>query len=268
MRISLLLFFINLVLMLILWVTLSGALAWAAGLIFATYLVILVGYADKAVLFFLGAREVKSGDEPHFFKASAHEAYKLRVKQPVLYFYNGTQDRAFALENRSHVSLVVSRQVLDTATASDLEAICFELLLQVQRGLAPKRTRTMFLLGMITWCAHALTSVLLKVFRSREVASVASLFFNYFLYPWIDLLFRLFLGNKYFKKLRVLLREYPTEWENLQLVGRKLSPELSQGSLPTRKIQEFTATARSVQFQNIFALESLPHEWDFFFTKD
>lgn len=268
MRISLLLLLINLILMLILWVTLSGALLWAGVAIYLIYLVILVGYSDRAVLFFLGAREVKSNDEPNFFRASAHEAYKLRVKPPVLYFYNGSQDRAFALENRSQVSLVISRQVLDTATATDLEAICFELLLQVRRGLAPKRTRTMFLLGMITWCAHALTSLVTKVFKSREVFTGASLFLNYFLYPWTEFLFKLFLGNKYFKKLRILLREYPAEWENLQLVGKKFAPSAANRSLPTRKINEFSAASRSVQYQNIFALESLPHEWDFFFSKE
>jgi hypothetical protein len=268
MRISLLLLLINLILMLILWVTLSGALLWLAVGVFVVYLVILVGYADKAVLFFLGAREVKSNDEPDFLKASAQEAYKLRVRPPVLYFYNGSRDRAFALENRSHVSLVFSRQVLDTASASDLEAICFELLLQVSRGLAPKRTRMMFLLGMITWCAHAFTSLLTKIFKSREINTGASLFLNYFLYPWIEFLFRLFLGNKYFKKLRTLLKEYPSEWDNLQLVGKKFAPDNAHSSIATKKISEFSSASRSFQFQNIFALESLPHEWDFLFSKE
>lgn len=268
MRISLLLLLINLILMTTLWVTLSGALFWVGASIFLIYIVILVGYADRAVLFFLGAREVKSNDEPNFFRASAHEAYKLNVNPPVLYFYNGSQDRAFALENRSHVSLVISRQVLDSASATDLEAICFELLLQVRRGLAPKRTRTMFLLGMITWCAHSLTSLVTKIFKSREVFTGVSLFLNYFLYPWVEFLFRLFLGNKYFRKLHSLLREYPSEWENLQLVGRKFAPTPETSSLPTKKIAEFSAASRSVQFQNILALESLPHEWDYLFSKD
>lgn len=265
MRINFFLLLLSTVLALILWVTLSGALAVIAGLILAFFIMVVLFYADKSVLFFLGAREVKSTAAVDFSQAAVQQAYKLGVPVPGLYFYDGAFERAFILENRRSLSLVLSKQVLSSSNPEDLEAICFELLIQARDGLASKRTRLMFMVGFFSWLTHSILRIVLRPFRSRDASVAGNLVVNYFLYPWTDLLFRLCLGKGYYKRLQNSLKAYPREWELLKRVGLKLNGGEILGSLPSRKLMEYSASGRSTQLQNILAIEVLPHEWDFIF---
>ena len=169
MRISLLISIFYLFLGLFLWVSLGGALFVVAAMIYFVLLVIAIGYSDTAVLFFLGARELRSSDVQIFFEASSQEAYKLSVPQPKLYFYNGTLQRAFILQNKHNLSLVLSKSLIDTCSQDDLTAICFELLLQVKKGMAPKRTRVMFFLGLISWISHTIVERPARFILGRDL---------------------------------------------------------------------------------------------------
>lgn len=229
------------------------------------FLVITIGYADTMILFLLGAREVLSSDEKSFFEAASQEAYKLSVPMPRLYFYNGSLERAFVLQSRDQVSIIMNKNLLRNSLPGELSAICFELLLQVKKGMAPKRTRTMFILGFITWIFHSVFGLLLTIFPFREVRRSIDWFLSYLIHPWLELLFRIMVGEGYFKKLEILLREYPAERNQLANVGLKLRKPLDYYSIPSRKIAELSAVNKSRHYQNIVALEFLPHEWDYFF---
>jgi hypothetical protein len=268
MRISLLLTIFYLFLGLFLWVTLSGALFALAASIYFVLLVIAIGYSDTAVLFFLGARELRSSDVQIFFEASSQEAYKLSVPQPKLYFYNGTLERAFILQNKQSLSLVLSKSLLDTCGEDELTAICFELLLQVKKGMAPKRTRVMFFLGLISWIAHTIVSLFLLLIPVKEVRQASDWFLNYLLHPWLSFLFGLILSESYFRKLALHLQDFPLEKEKLKRVGLRLRKADQLYSLPSRKLIELTSVTRSRSFQNILTLEFLPHEWDFLFNAE
>ncbi|MFL5783731.1 MAG: hypothetical protein ACJ76H_03905 [Bacteriovoracaceae bacterium] len=230
--------------------------------------VITVGYPDKAILFYLGAREVRGQDEPVFFKTASQEAYKLAVPMPHLYFYSGSIERGFVLQNRSHTSIILSKNLLHSVSESELHAICFELLLQVKKGMAPKRTKVMFLLGSCSWISHSLVSLIARIFPVKDVQESLDWLLNYLLHPVLDLGFRMTLGQGYFKKLGSFIVEYPLEKELLMKLGMKLRPPENIYSLPSRKLQQFASVSKSRHFQNILAMEFLPHEWDYFFTSE
>jgi hypothetical protein len=250
---------------LFLWTTLSGALFFLGCLFGLILLVITVGYQDTMLLFLLGAREVRSSDEKIFFEAASQESYKLAVKMPRLYFYNGSLERAFVFQTRYSVSLVLNKVLLEKASADELKAICFELLLQVKKGMAPKRTRSMFFLGFFSWIIHSFLGLFINLLPFKDVRRAADWFINFLFHPVLEVLFKLLLGEAYFKKLEQFLGDYPEEKELLARVGLKLRRPYSYYSLPSRKLLELQSVNKSRHFQNIMALEFLPHEWDFFF---
>ena len=267
MRVTLLLFIVSCIFALILWATLSGALFVFAMLIYTIFIVISYGYTDKALLFFLGAREVRSADEADFHAAAVQEAYKLSVPRPRIYYYNGTLERAFVLQNKKNIGLVLSKELLEICSKDELAAICFELLIQVKKNLATKRTKVMFLIGMTTWLSHAFVGLLIKIVPINEFRQSMNWLMYYLLHPWLELIFNFTLGKKYFKKLEgFLLKDYPKENDLLKKVGTKLRANNMIYSLPSRKVIEFSSVNKSRHYQNIIILEFLPHEWDLIFN--
>lgn len=268
MRVNFILLLATLVLGLFLWVTLSGALLVLACIFLLFLIVITIGYPDKAILFFLGAREVRSRDEAVFYKTASQEAYKLAVSMPHLYFYNGSVERGFVLQNKNVTSIILAKNLLHTVNEAELHAICFELLLQVKKGMASKRTKVMFLLGTCSWMSHSIVGVFARLIPMREVKEALDWVLNYLLHPLLDFLFRMTLGHGYFRKLMGFIEEYPFEKELLLKLGLKLRAPDDLYSLPSRKLQEFASASRSRHYQNILAMEFLPHEWDFFYGKE
>jgi hypothetical protein len=265
MRATLFLLLFYLILGLLLLPALSGVLFVGGLILWLLMIVISGGYQDTTLLFLLGAREVRASDQKHFFEAASQEAYKLAVPMPRLYFYNGTLERAFLFQTRQSVSVVLNKSLLDKASLDELHAICFELLLQVKKGLAPKRTRTMFMLASVTLVTHSFVGLFINLIPVKEIRRSCDWFVNYFFNPGLEFLFNLIMGEKYFRKLEQYLNEYPVEKELLMKVGLKLRRPYSYYSLPSRKILELQATGRNRSFQNIMTLEFLPHEWDYLF---
>lgn len=267
MRATLFLFLIYCLLGSFLWITLNGALLIFSFLGWLFLGVMALGYSDTMVLFLLGAREMRSSDEKSFFEAASQQAYKLSVAMPRLYFYNGSLERAFVLQSHHDVSIILNKTLLNNCQNDELRAICFELLLQVKKGMASKRTKSMFILGLFTWLTHSVTGLFQTVLPVKEVRQSVDWLINYFIHPTLDLMFRLLVGEGYFKKLDSHLKDYPAERELLDRVGLKLRSPADYYSLPSRKIAEFSSVRRSRQFQNIIALEFLPHEWDYLFRR-
>lgn len=251
-----------------LWVTLSGASLAFGLVVLCFFLIITISYSDTLILFLLGAREVSSSDQRAFFEAASQEAYKLSIKMPRLYFYNGSLERAFVLQNRNEVSLILDKSLLDHSSSSELTAICFELLLQVKKGMAPKRTKSMFIVGFVAWIVHSCTAVILKLLPFADVKRAISWSLTYLLQPVLELLFKLLVSESYFKKLENSLSQFPYEKELIQKVGLKLKTTQIHHSLPSRKLLELSSIYKSRQFQNMMVLEFLPHEWDFMFNRE
>lgn len=253
---------------LFLWVTLSGALFLFGVMAWLAIAVITIGYYDTMVLFLLGARELRSSDEKDFFEAASQEAYKLAVSMPRLYFYNGSLERAFVLQGRDAISIILNKALLEKSSKDELRAISFELLLQVKKGMARKRTKSMFILGFTSWIIHSFFGVILALIPFQDVKRAADWFINYLLNPILELFFRIMMGEGYFKKLSHLLSEYPGERELLARVGLKLRKPYSYYSIPSRKLLELSSIYKSRHFQSIMALEFLPHEWDYLFVNE
>jgi hypothetical protein len=250
---------------LFIWVTMEGALFFLCLLLCLGLLVMTVGYPDTMTLFLLGARELRSGDEQSFFEAASQEAYKLSVPMPKLYFYNGTLERAFVLQVRNSISIILNKSLLEKASTEELKGICFELLLQVKKGMAPKRTKAMFAMGVLAWLLHATSAVLMYIIPQKNIQKATNWFLSFLFFPVIDVMFKVILGGGYFKKLEQYLKDYPAEKELLSKVGLKLRKPYTYYSLPSRKIHELHAVSKSRNFQNIMTLEFLPHEWDYLF---
>ena len=268
MRAALFLYLSIAILGVFLWITFSGALFFFGFIFWSFFLVVSVGYTDTVILFLLGAREVRSSDERDFFEAASQEAYKLAVPMARLYFYNGTLERAFVLQNKKTVSIVLSKTLLEKCSAAELQGICFELFLQVKKGMASKRTRSMFLLGFITWMIHSFVGLLLALVPLKEVKQAMNWLLNYLLHPWLEFMFKLMMGGAYFRKLETFLNDFPKEKEMLDRVGLKLIKPLSYYSLPSRKLLVLSSVMKSRHFQSILALEFLPHEWDYLFESE
>jgi hypothetical protein len=266
MRATLFLFLLAATLGLYIWVTWSGLFLYLGVGVLLLFIVITVGYPDTLLLFLLGARELRSSDEKSFFEAAAQEAYKLAVPMPRLYFYDGTLERAFVFQRGPHISLVLNKSLLEHSTLDELRAISFELLLQVRKGMASKRTKCTFILGLLTWVIHSLNGIFLGLIPIKELRKGMELFFSYLFTPVLDLIFKMTMGDKYFKKLEQHLDEFPHEKSLLLSVGLKLRKPYSYYSLPSRKILELQAVNKNRHFQNIMSLEFLPHEWDYLFS--
>lgn len=251
-----------------LWLILSGALLTFSLLLLLLFVVISVVYPDSIVLYLLGAREIGANDQSEFFEAASQEAYKLAVSMPKLYFYNGVMERAFILQQGKTLSVVISKSLLDKCTFEELSGIVFELLLQVKKRMAKKRTRTMYLLGVLTWFLHSVVSVIFKILPIKEVREAIFWLINYLLHPLLHFLFRFILGISYFKKLKSQLNDFPIEKDRLDKAGLKLARNTSYISLPSRKLFELFSSQKSRHFQGIIAFELLPHEWDYFFSHE
>jgi hypothetical protein len=265
MRATLFLFLGFIILGLFLWVTLNGVFLFIAGMIGLALVVITIGYPETMLLFLLGARELRSSDEKSFFEAAAQESYKLSVPMPRLYFYNGSLDRAFVFQARHNVSIVLNKNLLERATKEELKAICFELLLQVKKGMSTKRTKCMFVLGLSTWIIHSLSGLLTNLIPFKDIRKGSKWFTNYLFNPVLDFVYRIMMSESYFRKLEQFIGEYPEEKALLGRVGLKLRKPYSYYSLPSRKLLELHSVGRSRHYQNIMALEFLPHEWDYLF---
>lgn len=265
MRVTLFLAILTCFLGLILWVTLSGALLAIGFILLLIFIIISVGYNDTAILFFLGAREIKSSDEPDFYAASAQESYKLAVVQPQLYVYNGALERSFVLQNNKTISLVLSKQLVEMCSQEELAAICFELLIQVKKNFASKRTKVMFLVGLGSWVSNGIVNILIKLVPIKEFRQSVSWLILYLTQPWLELVFKLTMGKRYFRKLEKVLQNYPLESCLLQNVSTKLRKPHEIYSLSSRKLVELSSINKSRHFQNIMTLEFLPHEWDMVF---
>ena len=265
MRVTLFLFLLCFLVGSILWASFSGTLLLLGIGILLVFVVISVGYTDTAILFILGAREVRSADEAEFHSASTQEAYKLAVLRPRLYYYNGSLERAFVLQNKKSISLVMSKELLEICNKDELAAICFDLLIQVKKNLAVKRTKVMFVVGMTSWISHALVDVLTKIIPINEFSKAMNWLMYFLVHPWLDLFFKFSMGESYFKKLASVLKEYPHENETLQKVGAKLRTNNEIYSFSSRKLIQFSSIHKSRHYQNIITLEFLPHEWDLIF---
>ena len=265
MRVTALLFVITGLMALLLWVSLSGFWFIIGLLIWLVFIVISVGYRDTAILFFLGAREVKSIEENKFYAAAIQEAYKLAVPQPRLYFYNGTLERAFVLQNRKDIALVVSKELLENCSQEELSAICFELLLQVKKNLAAKRTKVMFLIGIASWFFYGVVEIFVKVLPFKEVRLSVTWLIYYLINPWLEFVFKFTIGANYFRKLENYLKDYPLENNLISKLVSKLTRPEEIYSQSLRKLIEVSALNKSRHYRSIIALEFLPHEWDIIF---
>lgn len=249
-----------------LWATLSGAWLVIGLLLDLVTLVITIGYQDTMLLVLLGAREVTSNEEKDFFEAASQEAYKLSLRIPRLYFYNGSLERAFVLQNGKDVSLVVDKNLLLGSSKTELSAICFELLLQVKKGMAPKRTKSMFVIGFLSWITHSVSGILLKILPFADVRRAINWTLSFLIQPILEVLFRMMVTENYFRRLDSLLSSFPLEKDLILKVGLKVRTTNIHHSLPSRKLLELSSIYKSRQFQSMMVLEFLPHEWDYLFV--
>lgn len=250
------------------WVRFSGVWFVILAVIWLIFSIISVGYRDAWILFLLGAREVRASDEKGFFEAASQEAYKLAVQMPRLYFYNSPLERVFILQAGSRTSIVANKGFLETCSSSDLVAISFQLLLQVKKRMAAKRTKAMFVVGLISWLFNSIFNLILLPVSHTDFERSVKWALNFILHPFLGSLFKFMIGEGYYKKLYRYLEMFPNEKYLVDNLGLKLRKPENYFSLPSRKVLEFANLYKSRHFQNILSLEFLPHEWDYLFKNE
>lgn len=100
----------------------------------------LMLFPDKWLLHFFQAREAARAEYPVLAQILDNQAYKLSMPTPYLYTYNGFFPRAYAFARFRRAVLVLERGMLDEATSHEMEALLFNLCLQVKEKIAAKNT--------------------------------------------------------------------------------------------------------------------------------
>ena len=262
MRVSFFLFLFFTALVVLGWAFLSG---WVLGVFYfllVTGLLVFINATDKILLLLLGSREIKFEYEEELTNRVAQIAYKLGIRPPKLYFYNGVLDRAFILQCGQRISLVYSKNLLDICSDEEVEAVSFELLIQAKNNLARKRSLTLGIIGIVSWISQGFVGSIKKMIPSKRVGEVLNWLIYYAIHPWFMVAFRLMFGWSSLRKVNAQLASYESEAILIDHVKRKINYPDDLYSLPMKKFIELTLINKNPHFQNVLALEFLPHEWD------
>lgn len=262
MRVTILYLLGLLALMSFIWVTFSGFKVLALFLICVFIGILILTHCDLLILLFIGAREIQDDDYPILAQIVSQEAYKLSVLKPKLFFYHGHIDRAFVFHQGRRIHLVLGKSLLQSYSEFELRAIVFELLLQAKKKMASKKTKMTFMLIFLMGIIHFVVSMLFKILPFPRLKQAIMWFIFYSIYPPLEVIFKLVIGQGYFKKLSSYLQNFQVESENWEAVKSRLSSPDVMKSLSYKKLMIFFNLSHRDSFQNIFVLESLPHEWD------
>jgi len=224
--------------------------------------VIMIYYLDRVTLSFLSARPTTLQENEKVFRAANLQAYKLETISPEIYYYHGTIKRAFVLQHGKRISLLLHEDLISDSSDEELGALFFSLLVQVKKGFAKKRTRIMFLIGLIAWGGTETANILGTLLPGKNSRKNCYLAFMYLFSPISSVLFKVGLGRSFFDQMILSLSSYSQESEEFQRYLKKIKTIFLQPSFTTKSLQLYLATQKSTNLQIQVILENLPHEWE------
>ena len=260
MRISLFFFILGLCLLGFLLWAFSGLFLGLGILIWVLFTLVAVKFSDRAVLSFLRARQWQSADQTEIFEAILHQAYKLDLPVPEIYTYHGFFQRAYVFTKGKRLTLVFDSNLIQSLSPKEIGILSFFLMIEAKAGISSKRTFLFYFAGAIQTVLHIPVALLSRFQRHNHFAEALQWWEDYLVSPWLELMFRSFLGKKFFKEVKKLLLKYPQEASELKILRHKLmvSPELS--SFTHRGVYRLGHQGRSLGKKLVLLFEFFPHE--------
>ena len=263
MRIRLFFFILAIaVLAFILW-AMTGLFLTFGLLLWTLFFIAGIGFSDRVVLSFLRARHWQSIDQTEIFEAILHEAYKLNLPTPEIYTYHGFFHRAYVLSvSKNKLTLVFDSHLIQTLTPKEIGTLSFFLMIEAKAGISTKRTLLFYLIGSFQALMHIPFKLLSKLQRHNRWEEALQWWEDYLILPWCELLFKFFVGKKFFKEVSRLIAQYPLEAEELKILRHKLmiSPELT--SFTHRSTYRLGHQGRSLGKKLVLLIEFFPHEME------
>lgn len=149
---------------------------------------ILFFYADKFLLFFLGAREINDADSYALFRVIKSNVFNAMENMPKVYLYSGNQAKAFAFAASSGWSMAIERSLLTKLTNDEMKAVTTFLIENKKSGKAWFQTKCMGITGGILKVNTWLISVLFRWTGSNKLINSLTVISLMFLKPIIEII--------------------------------------------------------------------------------
>ncbi len=260
MRIRLFFFILGLgILAFILW-SFSGLNLGLALTVWALFVILAVKFPDKTVLSFLRARQWQSADQIEIFEAIQNQAYKLDLPVPEIYTYHGFFQRAYVFTKGQKQTLVFDKNLITKLSPKEIGVLSFFLLLEAKAGISGKRTFVFYIAGATQTLIHIPVKLLSKLQKHNKFSEALQWWEDYLIAPWLELMFKIFLGNKFFKEVKKQIQKYPYEVNELKIIQHKLMSTTELTSFTHRGTYRLGHQGRSLGKKLVLLFEFFPHE--------
>ena len=238
----------------------SGLFLGLALAIWLVFVFVALRFSDRAVLSFLRARHWTPAEQTEIFETILHQAYKLDLPAPEIYTYHGFFQRAYVFSKGKRLTLVFDSSLIQSLTPKEVGTLAFFLMIEAKAGIGYKRTLVFYLAGAIQTLIHIPVTLLSKLQLHNRFGAALQWWEDYLVLPWMELMFRAFLGKKFFKEVKKQINKYPIEKAELQILKHKLlnTPELK--SFSHRGAYRLGHQGRSLGKKLVLLLEFFPHE--------
>jgi hypothetical protein len=195
-----------------------------AGFAIATFFVVLlILYADKILLFILGARQSVETLHSGFFQRVRHLSFKLGVPTPRAYVYKGKVSRIFALNSRGDLSLVFEYKLIEQLNDNELDSLICYLLLTNKCGGARRRTISYLFSSLFIKFLYFTKDTMNRLFRKKELSRAATLIVGLVIRPFITSAFQLSFSKKEVQRIKQELALHMNDLHFLRSAITKLS---------------------------------------------
>ncbi len=192
-------------------------------LLLSVLFILTLVYSDRIVLNVLKSREVFLGPGTVFLQKVKHLSYKFGIPTPQVYLYKGRLSRAFALQSRSHMTLVFEEKILKDLNSDELDALIIYMLSVHQIGGGLKRTFSYLVCAMCVRTLHMIQSVLQKIIKNPPIVQSLLFIVSLGLRPIMQLMIKMAYSNKEVERLNRFLENELHQNHNLGSVITKLS---------------------------------------------
>lgn len=156
-------------------------------LLFSIYLAVFF-YADKFILFFLGAREIINADHQTFFRVVKSSVFNSFEVMPKVYLYSGNYKKAFVFDAGGRWSIAIDRKLLNSANEEELKALVEFLIATKKGGKAWLQTKCMGIIGTMLKLNVAVASFLLKWTNRKRLINTMIFLSLMFMKPVVELI--------------------------------------------------------------------------------
>lgn len=260
MRTRLFFFILSVIFLAVLLWAFSGIVFILGLVIWILYVFIGANYSDKVVLSFLRARQWQPVEKPEIFEAILHEAYKLDMPAPQIYTYYGFFHRTFIFSRKKNMTLVFDRHLLEELTPKEIGLVSFFLMIEAKAKISSKRNLLFYIAGILQAVWYIPVAILAKLQKHNFWREALEWWEDYLLLPWMEIMFKMLLGKKFFKEINNLIAQYPVEKEELKILQKKMLIHDELKSFSFRSSYRLGQQGRGLDKKLLLLMEFFPHE--------